>query len=426
MGYKETFIDYKSMSYEEVQIMEQRRLERLKEENPIKYAKELEKIEKRKEQLRNEKKLTYKKEMDKKEKVLLAKAFQGGNNPFVAYHNNNSIIYKVAYDIQVSHYHDAINLLMHMNLATFLGIDVRRGENFTCGIIQGNVASINYDNNGKWRYFTRNKEETEGYVLGIIDLTEIMYNLNYYQALDKLCDMAVIHVEEAKWLKFQKERYAVNIRAIQNAEKEIGKEYPKLYKYIKKHLYVLEELNKHGISAITTEEKSVNDADIFFASTRHIKERLAERGIKKSYTNTNKLINMFVAIGLLTKIHLNQVPERLKEETKKFQKIKSSQVVKDYEHEKKNCHPISFYQIPAMTSEILSEAQRRVIRLKEKGIKATGVNISSIELKEALGDILYNKLFPKEKVMIVKGIEKAKTIQREEEKKKREKRLINV
>lgn len=413
MGYKEQFIDYKSMSYEEVQKMEQRRLEKLKVENLTKYAKEIEKIEKRKEQLRNEKKLTYKKEMGKKEKVLLAKALQDGNNPFVAYQNNNSIIYKMAYDIQVFHYQDAINLLMHINLSTFLGLDVRRGENFPCGIIQGNVASINYDNDGKWRYFTRNKEETEGYVWGIIDLTEIMYNLNYYQALDKLCDMAVIHVEEAKWLKSQKKRYVENVKKIENSEKEIGKEYPKLYNYIKKHLYVLEELNKHGLSTITTEENSVSGMDIFFASTRHIEERLAEKGIKKSYTNINKLINMFVAIGLVTKIHLNQVPERMQEETKRFQKIKSSQVVKDYKQERKNCHPISFYQIPAMSAEILSEADRRVIRLKEEGIKATGVNISSMKLKKALGDTIYNKLFPKEKVIIVKGIEKAKTVQRE-------------
>lgn len=426
MGYKEQFIDYKSMSYEDVQKLEQQRLAKLKEENPTRFAKEIEKIKRRKEQLRNGKKLTYKKEMDKKEKVLLAKALQDGNNPFVAYHNNNSIIDKIAYDIQVTDYHHAIQWMMHINLATFLGLDVRRRENFQCGIIQGNVASINYDNEGNWRYFTRNKEETEGYVLGIIDLTEIMYNLNYHQALDKLCDMALIHVEEAKWLKSEKSRYTENVRQIQDAEKEMGKEYPKLYSYIKKHLYVLEELNKHGISKITTEEKSVKGMDIFFASTRHIKEQLAERGIKKSYTNINKLINMFVAIGLVTKVHLNQVPERFQEETKKFQKIKSSQVVKGYEQERKNCHTITFYQLPAMTAENLSEAQRRVIRLKGEGIKATGVNISSLELKKALGDILYNKLFPKEKVMIVKGIEKAKAIQREGKKKEVANKLINV
>jgi len=236
--------------------------------------------------------------------------------------------------------------------------------------------------------------------------------------------MTLIHVEESKWLKFQKTRYAENIDKIHIAEKEIGEKYPILYKYIKSHLYLLEELNQHGLETITNEEKSVDGMDIFFLSSRHLEKKLQAQGINKDFSNINKLINMFTTIGMVIKIPLNQIPERLQNETKKFLKIKSSEVVKNYAEEKKNCHPISFYQIPALSADVLEEANKRVIRLKQEGIKATGVSISSKKLMKALGFSLYNSLFQKEKIVIVRGIEKAKRLQREKAKKDKAKTAI--
>ncbi|RYI28289.1 hypothetical protein EVU96_14000 [Bacillus infantis] len=411
MGYKEMFIDYNSMSSEEIKQHEQLRLSKLKEENPVEYYQELEKIEER---LRQQK-FKYKKGIAPEEKQLLVRALKEGKNPIVEYHNKVPVTSKIAFDIQVPFYEEATKLLMQVKLTNFLGIHVEQGNNFPCLIIPNNIASINYDNKGEWRYFTRNKKNTEGYVLGIIDIIEIVYNLNYHQAIAKLCDMTLIDVEEGEWFKSQRRKYLENIKCIINF-KEVAKEYPTLLKYIEKHLYVLEELNRHALFTITNKEKSINGVDVFFISSRYLVKRLEVRGIKKSHTNTNKLINMFTVLGFIEEAHFTQVPKRLQEEATKIRKIKTNEVVKNNDKGKKNCHLISFYQIPSITPEILSEAEKRVLRLKQEKIKATGVIIQHEPLKTALGDSLYNTLF-KEKLLFIQSIEKAKTAQREADKK---------
>lgn len=178
-------------------------------------------------------------------------------------------------------------------------------------------------------------------------------------------------------------------------------------------------MNRHALFTITNKEKSINGVDVFFISSRYLVKRLEVRGIKKSHTNTNKLINMFTVLGFIEEAHLTQIPMRLQEEATKIRKIKSNEVVKDNEKGKKKCHPISFYQMPSITPEILSEAEKRVKRLKQEKIKATGVIIQQKALKKALGDSLYNTLF-NEKLSFIQSIEKAKTAQREEDKRKKE------
>jgi hypothetical protein len=408
MGYKEIFVDYKTLSFEEVKRHKEEGLARLKERDSVKYNKEIQKEKERKPKLKEQNQsLKYRKKMNTIEKLHLVEAFKDGKSQFVAFHDKNNISNKIAYDIKLRFYKDAIKWLMHVNLITFLGIEVQPGKNFHCGLIKGNIASVNFDSNGYWRYFTRNRESTEGYVLGIIDIVEIIYHLNFYQAVTKLCEMTLIDVEEGKWLILQKRRYLNNISNLHIADKEMAVQYPILYKYIKRHLYILKELNSLGISTLTNNEKSIDGIDIFFISTRFLEKKLNSKGIKKSHTNINKLLNMFFTIGLVLKIPLNKAPQRLQEEAKKFQKIKASEVVKNNEFGKKACHPISFYQIPAMTDNVLQEAERRVICLNKCRIKATGIIITDNRLKEALGIDIFNSLF-KEKEGFIKIIEKAK------------------
>ena len=390
------------------------RLSELKQTNREKYDREIE----RKRDL-TEQKFKYKKDITQYAKMFFVTELQDGVNTIAEYHNTNPVGKKLAFDIKVMDYKDAIKVLMSVNLFTFLGINVKRGQNFLCPIMANNLASINYDKEGNWRYFTRDGKSTEGYVLGIIDIVEIVYNLNYFQAVSKLCDMLLINVENDKWFKNQLARYSENKKFICKSELEMSQIYPVLFKYIRRHLYLLEELNTYGANSVTSEEKSVNGADIFFLSSRYLEKRLEVQGIKKSYTNINKLLNMFTVLGLVIKVPLNQVPDRYQKETNKFLMIKSSEVVKDYQLSKKHCHPISFYQIPLMTPELLFEAQRRVFRLKAAGIKATGVIISNKDLKKTIGDNLHDSLF-KEKIAFVKGIEKAKKYKKElEENRKR-------
>jgi hypothetical protein len=135
MGYKEMFINYKSMSSEEIKKHEQLRLSKLMEENPIKYYQELEKKEER---LRQQK-FKYKKGIAPEEKQLLVIALQEGKNPIVEYHNKVPVTSKIAFNIQVPCYEEATKLLMQVSLSNLLGIDVERGNNFPCLIIPNNM-----------------------------------------------------------------------------------------------------------------------------------------------------------------------------------------------------------------------------------------------------------------------------------------------
>lgn len=243
---------------------------------------------------------------------------------------------------------------------------MRRGKNFDCPIIAGNIASVNYDRDGNWKYFSRNKENTEGYAFDIIDLMQILYGLTYYEAFDKLCNMLLITVQEAEWRHSQKRKYANNIAVIQRADSTLATSYTDLHRFIKRHLYLLDEMNRIGLANIVTEDESVEGESVFFSSTRHIAERLAARGISKDHTMVDRLLNMFASLGLIKKVHAEQLPDHLE-----------SRATEQITNEKYHYH-VNFYVIPPMTSEVLIEANRRAILLKKAGIKATGINVDNV------------------------------------------------
>ncbi|WP_027416265.1 hypothetical protein [Aneurinibacillus terranovensis] len=392
MGYKELFLDYNAMTYEERKADWERRMEKLKVDNPAKYEKEMEKHNR---MLENQnQKLVYNKDSSAKEKVLWAKALKN-ENQFVDYHKENytTIINKIALDINVESYEYAIKWFRKINLLNFLGIEVGIGKNFKCPILKSNIASVNFDEHGNWRYFTRNKENTDGYVFDIIDIMQIIYNIHYYKALNKLCEMAKINVKEGEWMNKQKIKYADNIIEIQNVDEEMAMRYPGLFKFIKKHLYLLQEMNAIGLANISTEREAVDNESIFFASSRHIAEKFEEQGIKKDHSTVSRLLNMFTALGLIQKVHQKQVPTHLMEKAKE-------QIANEEYH-----FTVTFYRIPEMSSEVLTAAEQRAMKLKKAGIKATGIRIDNIE--KALGSVVLQDVFGDTKG-IIKAIKENK------------------
>ncbi|MFC7370757.1 hypothetical protein ACFQPF_03615 [Fictibacillus iocasae] len=405
MGYKDLFVDYSSMDKSEIKIYEEKRLALLKQKSPELYKREIEK----KAKVHRLPKLKYKKVLSPSDKTIFAERLN--KSPFAQFHRANVMLRNVNLNITLNNYLDAVPRLMKVDIRKILNLKIKINENFSCGLIRGNIASINYDKEENWRYFTRDERYTEGYVLGIIDIIQIIFGYNQFQAINLLCGFTSIKVKQAEWGKKQCIKYYQNLGIIKRAQQMIGEQYPILYKYIKRHLYVLDALNNQGLLSITSEEMSFEGNGVFFTSSRYIEKYLKTVGINKSYTNINKLINMFTAIGLVNKIPLNNLSLKLQEETKKYLNIKSTQVVKNYEVDKKHCHPISFYQIPRLTANVLYEAERRVKLLKERKIKATGVIITNNAVKTALGDTVYNSLFLN-RLSFIKGIERAKTKQR--------------
>ena len=323
--------------------------------------------------------LVYKKSFSKRERDTWRGELR--NNQFVIYHmtHQNELRNQLSHDLTVKDYLFALKLLKRVNLLRFLGIKVGCGQNFPCPIIAGNLASANFDDEGNWEYFSRNKEKTEGYVFGIVDLMQLLYNLNFYEALDKLCEMLLITVEEAQWRRNQRAKYIENIECIRQANSTLATNYPDLYKYIKRHLYLLDEMNRLGIDNLTTEQDAIERESVFFASTRYIKEKLKERGIDKDRAIVTKLLNMFASLGMIQKVLDDQIPDHLKDGARKAIA------------QKENRYTVTFYRIPGMTPELFMEANRRATLLKQAGIKATG--ITSDNLGDVLGFEVLNSVY---------------------------------
>ena len=271
---------------------------------------------------------------------------------------NTNIICNFTKNIQVATYKDAISYIKKINIIQLFGIETRGiSKNFSCGVMSGNIANVNVDDEGNWRYFTRDKDSIMRYSFDVIDITEIIYNVGYYEALNLLCEMLEIEVKEGEWVMNQHVKYSKNSGKIYNADEDMAIRYPALYKFINKHLYVLKEMNAIGSANLLTEDDSLNGEAVFFTASRFIEAKLESQGIQKSHTSINKIINLFTVLGLVKKVPLEKVPRRLREQAKKAERMKAKQVVNLNIDGVRSCHSISFFEIPMLTTNVLLEAE---------------------------------------------------------------------
>lgn len=306
---------------------------------------------------------------------------------------------------------EGVYFIEKADIRSMLNLQVQPRKNFNCIFIEKNIASIACDDNGIWRYFTRNQEETVRHSVGVIDIVELIFDVNYFNSVEILCELSNIEVLEIRWKKSRQVSYKKNLSIITQPRGTMFEEFPILYKFVKRHLYLLHEIYLHGSSVLSNESASINNIDVFFVSSRYLEKRLASKGVEKSHTTLNKLINLYVVLGLLVKVDITNVPDKLKKDATMFKLKKSREIAKDDSVSKKNCHPISFYQVPEITKDILIDAETRVISLKMNGIKATGVTISGDDLINAIGENEYKRLF-QNRISFIKAIEDAKNEKR--------------
>lgn len=402
----------------EKQLSESReKMRQLKNDNPVEYEKivaEYRKQKMEKEQQKqatkaikksvvNKKKVVEEpkyKALIRKEKVLLAKALKGKNVFMKAIIiKSTTIIQKIQKNITVKTYADAVSHLLLIDLITVLNLNVENGQNFKCGIIKDNIASINVDINGHYKYFTKSRDGQQYLMFNIIDLFEIIYNVNYYKALNLICVLAKINVEEGGWVNMQKIRYADNIIEIESASEEMAIRYPALYKYIEKHLYLLEKMNCIALKNIATQKESVEDESIFFTSARFIEEELKDTELSKDKSTINRVLNMFCCLGIIEKIPTNKVPKHMMARAK--ERVSKA----DYNF------TVTFYKIPAMTNEVMLEAEKRVMKLNKAKVSALAINTNNLQ------DILGKRVF---KAVFGDTVELTKIIKERKVKKKNE------
>lgn len=348
-------------------------LKTLKKEKAYKKEKE---AKERKRKAKAEYDSIHPKKMTNEEKVLLREALSNKNIFFGNKLNTiNTIIAQNKKNIIVDTYDEALDAIIRTDIRALIGLNVKLKENFACGIIYGNTASIDADANGIYRYFSWNPEHSKGYVLSYIDIVEIISNINYAKALNLIIDKLKINVKEGGWAKMQERKYVNNIKTIENFDKELSKRYPLLYRYIKRNMIVLEKLNCIGLASVNIEENSYNKESIFFASMQHISSSISIDDIKVDKTRVNRAINVFAVLGLIVKVPRAWIPSKFKQ------------------HKKINRedNDITFFTIKEMDLGVLAEAEERAERLKEVGLSATHITIEKV--REALGDIIAEEVY---------------------------------
>jgi hypothetical protein len=124
-------------------------------------------------------------------------------------------------------------------------------------------------------------------------LFQVIYNVNYYSSIDIICKLANIKVAESTWVEEQKAKYLYNIAKIENAKEELGLGYPTLFNYIKKHLYLLKEMNNIGITNILSTKEAIENESTFFVSTKFLEQELNSTENVKNQSTISRILNMF-------------------------------------------------------------------------------------------------------------------------------------
>ena len=395
----------KTAEYEK--IMNERKAKKAEK----KQVKELKSVKKSVKKVKKQEDIRYK-ALNKKEKVLLAKALKKNNELFRNITTNSTtIIEKIKQNITVKTYKDAVAHLITLDLSKVLILNVVLGENFKCKIVNGNIASINIDTDGHYKYFSKSIDGKNKIVLDIVDLFEIIYNVNYYKAVNIACKFAKIEVEENTWANMQKIKYADNVAEIENAYEEMAVRYPVLFKYIEKHLYLLEKMNNVGMANIATQKEAIDGESIFFVSTNFIEKDLENTANAKDQTTINRVINMFCSLGLVEKVPTKKVPKHM-----------MARAMQKTENEKYN-FTVTFYKIPEMTTEVLLEAERRVVKLKKAKVSALQINTNNLE--KILGKRVFKSVY-QDTVAVTKVIKKTKIKRADEYKERRDARKRGI
>jgi len=241
-----------------------------------------------------------------------------------------------------------------VNLAPY-----KENEYFACELIEGHFAWIARDTEGIYRYFSMQKH---GRVTGfnIYDLIEIIDGVDFCGAREELGRLFNIPVLEDEWVRNQQAKYVHNLKVIQEAETEIGTNYLDLYDFLKDHLLVLEFLIIFAMKHVN--RRCMHDHEhVFFVSTPYVAENLsmavANQRIKFDQPAVSRAINMFVLLGLLSKIPYENLPQDL------------LGIAIGIQGGKSNHKMITFYTMPQITDQVLCDANKKLQGLRQNNLR---------------------------------------------------------
>lgn len=297
-----------------------------------------------------------------------------------------SLPQSVKTDIQFTHHISRQNLFSTV-FPSFKRFD--EGSFQPCIFSKDHVGWIAQDQDGSYRYCSKNLQTGVIFGFSLLDLIEISHieehvgtKMAYQMARTWLSTLLHVSYRDFNYVKQQKIKYKGNLATIDQAM-EWKEPYPNLYAISNSQLYVLIELHEYASRHIMKRQHSIQKEAVFFVSARKLCKNYKEKYNvdKKDYSTFAAAINLFSTLGLLRKIPYDIL------------KSKSDllQIAMEIQGSNTHHHLINFMTIPHYNEDILNRAEKTAKQLRKFNI-TTAKDVTNKSLKEALGEKKANEI----------------------------------
>lgn len=341
--------------------------------------------------------ILYNLKIDDKNHINTVKTSNSSLSPLILLSEHSGV--NLLEDKNFHHIDDAYDYIYQQNMTQFIldsfpdGQYDRVDNKSFCCIFHADKnpsAGIFKDNKtGVWFYKCHSQKC--GVRCNIVTLTQKIFKVGRVASFHILCNYFGIKIIESDWQRQQKEILDHNISFLSGPYFE--EEYPLLYKKIKTYIPMLIMINMFSKQFIGSNRMKKIESNVFYCSRQEVSlsARTFEEiiklnlGLEKAKINRDvkeigKRFDLFVFLGLINKLGINDVPEDMKNDA-----IKNKE-------EKKHRYFQNFYAIEEYDDERLTLAGNKTIQLKENNISMAGFGRESIIRN--LGNGIANEVYP--------------------------------
>jgi hypothetical protein len=326
--------------------------------------------------------------------TLLSKDIKGSKNPhddekvsnINAFSNlideyvNRELVEQDKY-IDFHHLNDAYDYLYKQDIVEFLIENkiLKNGSNpFKCVFHEDQSPSASIFNDTKTgNYMYKCHSSNCGFTGNLIRVVERLMKLKRVEAFKYLCGYYNVRLIETEWQKQQKEILDHNIYYL--TSDTFKDEHPDLYKRIKRYLPMLVMLNLLAKQYIGTNTLREIEKNIFTASKTYISQMAKEFGnliantyegqleflkINSDVKEIGKRVDLFAFLGVLEKIHINNIPKELYK-IAVIEREKKLKVREDINFQ-------NYYSIPEYGDQLMTDANQKAIEFKENNMSMVG------------------------------------------------------
>lgn len=279
-----------------------------------------------------------------------------------------------------NHINDAYEFLYKQDISSYLintGYLKKYQTNFHCLLhndSQPSASIFRDDKTGNYMY--KCHSDSCGFTGNIVRVTERLTRMRRVEAFKYLCKYYNVNIVESEWQKQQKEIMDHNIHML--SSEWFKDEHPELYKRIKRYIPLLIMMNLLSKQYIGTNTLREVEKNIFSASKKYLSqmakelsEVIAEDYRELEYTKINsdikeisKRVDLFAFLGLINKIHMNDLPKELYQIA-----------VIEREKKLKKRRDVNFqnnYSIPEYDDQLMTSANHKADEFKRSNMSMIG------------------------------------------------------